>query len=97
MPPPPDPRFNWLSVIVIAIGLALVALAVVVRSGGSSSGPVTGQSASIDPGPSLPILGGSILFALVALLGDYCGYLGVISRLRKDSEAQDSSDTSREI
>jgi hypothetical protein len=85
-------QFNWRGVILIAIAFALMGLAVLLRSGGSPSGPVRAQSPPIDSGHVLSIVGGSIFFALVALLGGYCGYLRVISRVRKDSEVPNSTD-----
>jgi hypothetical protein len=92
MPLSHEPRFNWRGVILIAIAFAFIGLAVLFRSGGSPPGPVSGQSTPIDSGHALSIVGGSMLFALVALLGGYCGYLRIISRIPKDSEAPHSPD-----
>jgi hypothetical protein len=94
MSPSHEPQFKWRGVILIAIAFAFfLPAAASFRGGGPPSGPVNGQPTPIDSGHVLSIVGGSILFALVALLGGYCGYLRVISRIRKDSEAPHSPDT----
>jgi hypothetical protein len=85
-------QFKWRGVILIAIAFAFFGLAAVFWWGGSPSGPANGQSTPTDSGHVLSIVGGSILFALVALLGGYCGYLRVISRIGKDSEPPHSPD-----
>jgi hypothetical protein len=93
MPLPRGPHFKWRGVILIAIAFAFFGLAVVFYwSGDSPSGPVNGHLTEIDSGHMLSIVGGSILFAVAALLGGYCGYLRVISRIRKDSEAPRAPD-----
>jgi hypothetical protein len=94
MSPRLKPQFSWRGVLLIAIPFMLIGFAILFRSGGSQSAPVSGQSAPIDSKYALSIVGGSILFAVVALLGGYFGYLRAISRLRKNSE-DDSVDASR--
>jgi hypothetical protein len=88
-----EPQFKWRGAILIAIAFAFFGLAVLFFRSGPPSGPMNNQSTPIDSRHLLSIVGGSILFAVVALLGGYCGYLRVISRMRKGSEAPHSSDT----
>ena len=78
----------------ITIAFMLIGLAFF-RTGASQASAIGAEPAPVDPNPLFHIIAGSIVIALAAMEGGFCGYLRVLSRLRKNSELQDSDGAAR--
>jgi hypothetical protein len=90
-----EPKFSWRGVVLIAIGFAMIGLAVLFRSGGSQ--PVTVSSipavrTSPDLRPLLEGLGFGVLLVVSMALGVWFGYLHLLRRSQQQPRREHESD-----